>query len=65
MIQRVFKEKTNPIPRRKSLSKDEIKILEESFLEVVVAKELIPVKSKPKTDLWQGSSIKERKTGNV
>ena len=51
MIQRVFKEKTNPIPIRKSLRKDEIKILEESFLEVIVAKELIPVKSKPKTDL--------------
>ena len=39
-IRRVFKEKTNPIPTRKSWSKDEIKILEESFRELIVTKEL-------------------------
>ena len=39
-IRRVFKEKANPIPTRKSWNKDEIKILEESFPELIVTKEL-------------------------
>ena len=64
-IQSVFKEKANQIPTRKSLSNDEINLLEESFPELVVAKELIPIKRKSKTQLLQGSTIKERKTGTV
>ena len=40
MLGRVFKEKANPILTRKSWSKDEIKILEESFPELMVTKEL-------------------------
>ena len=57
--------KANQIPTRKSLSKDEINLLEESFPELIVAKELIPTKRKSKTDWSQGSNIKERKTGNI
>ena len=56
--------KANQIPTRKSLSKDEINLLEESFPELIVAKELIPTKRKSKTDWSQSSNIKERKTGN-
>ena len=48
-IRSVFKEKANPISTRKSWSKDEKKILEESFPELIVAKELIPIKRKSKT----------------
>ena len=39
-IRSVFKEKANPISTRKSWSKDEIKILEENFSELIVTKEL-------------------------
>ena len=39
-IRSVFKEKANPISTRKSWSKDEIKILEENFPELIVTKEL-------------------------
>ena len=40
MLGRFFKEKANPILIRKGWSKDEIKILEESFPELMVTKEL-------------------------
>ena len=39
-IRRDFKEKANPISTRKSWSKDEIKILEESLPELIVTAEL-------------------------
>ena len=64
-IYAIIKEKANQIPTRKSLSKDEINLLEESFPKLIVAKELIPTKRKSKTDRSQGSNVKERKTGNI
>ena len=59
-IRSVFKEKANPISTRKSWSKDEIKILEESLPSGINSNKIIkgekygsfiPTKSKPKTDL--------------
>ena len=63
------KKKANPISTRKSWSKDEKKILGESFPELTVTKESkeknTEVLSPLKASTRQISTIKERKTGHV